>query len=785
MGVTGSSQKDEDDSGTKQQIDENSTEIYSLVNSKGGGRLVTLAKKAIGTGKWDEFEDTIRSPLVRAYLYVGENKKIPIKTLIEIRHNTCSRKRDKLITGEKTTIGGLYREQCWDVDKRGSVGETILHLCFLNKTKIHMELAMRLVTAYPTLINDIYTNDMYYGETCLHMAIANDNFKMVQFLVEHNADINARCCGHFFSTEDQLKTRYDTYDHEHVQIALKTDYDGAKYWGEYPLSFAASLGFTDIFRYLHAKGGDMNAQDSNGNTALHIAVIHNQLEILTIAFELGGNLAVQNRRGFSCLSLAAYLVRPVLFEHILNLERELEWNFGTVTCAAYNLNNIDSINMDGTLNSKSAIYTIAYKSGMDRLPMLKGLVFHIIEQKWKTFAKVHFIFRLVAYIIYLLCFCTSFYLRAGKASQEFAQDGTMNNETVQDRCYILQADTGKDVVRIVCETFSYIGCVFYLLFGLIEVRQHGKDAKMFLLKAPARCLFLFSCFLVLLSLFGRIPPCAPHYEDSLLIVAVLTSVPYFMFFLRAFPLVGKFVFIFYKMLFGDLLTFLAIFVVFVMGFSQAMHVIFVSYEPKPGDRDYHILHSIVGIFIMSLGEFEDIYDKFEQTQHHIIAKLLFAVYMIIVSLLLINMLIAMMASTFIKIDEAKNEYQRQWAQIVLVIEQGLSLRARRLLQNKYSTPMWNGQEGRAIVMRSENEGHDESLYVNSKFLHTKNTHLEYNGDKWVINTVEDDAQSTVSVSSTPAGLSADDDEQQHFPDFPSYKDPFGSHGGIINQAYMQ
>lgn len=49
------------------------------------------------------------------------------------------------------------------------------------------------------------------------------------------------------------------------------------YWGEYPLSFAASLGLEDMVRYLLVKGACPNKQDTNGNTVLHMMVIHNRM----------------------------------------------------------------------------------------------------------------------------------------------------------------------------------------------------------------------------------------------------------------------------------------------------------------------------------------------------------------------------------------------------------------------------------------------------------------------------------------------------------------------------
>ena len=71
--------------------------------------------------------------------------------------------------------------------------------------------------------------------------------------------------------------------------------------------------------------------------------------------------------------------------------------------------------------------------------------------------------------------------------------------------------------------------------------------------------------------------------------------------------------------------------------------------------------------------------------------------MIIVAILLVNMLIAMMGNTYQKIAETRNEWQRQWARIVLVVERGVppAQRLKQLLA--YSQPMASGK--RALVLR--------------------------------------------------------------------------------------
>lgn len=54
------------------------------------------------------------------------------------------------------------------------------------------------------------------------------------------------------------------------------------YWGEYPLTFAACLGQEESFRLMLAKGADPNAQDTNGNTVLHLLVIYEKLVRIVI-----------------------------------------------------------------------------------------------------------------------------------------------------------------------------------------------------------------------------------------------------------------------------------------------------------------------------------------------------------------------------------------------------------------------------------------------------------------------------------------------------------------------
>ncbi len=49
-----------------------------------------------------------------------------------------------------------------------------------------------------------------------------------------------------------------------------------------------------------------------------------------------------------------------MFEHILELDREVYWIYGNVTCAGYPLEHLDTISETGEINTNSAMYHIVY-----------------------------------------------------------------------------------------------------------------------------------------------------------------------------------------------------------------------------------------------------------------------------------------------------------------------------------------------------------------------------------------------------------------------------------------
>uniref|UniRef100_A0A182PBM6 Ion transport domain-containing protein n=1 Tax=Anopheles epiroticus TaxID=199890 RepID=A0A182PBM6_9DIPT len=779
-------------SGVKKQAGVSTQALYKFVNLKGGGLLVDMMKRAIQNKQYAEIDHAIKTK-VEPFLYnKGKGKYIPVSVLVLLRNRERPRHKQlpeiramenpeedfdidavcpEVSEAEYYLNPSGYREVCWNIKERGAVGETILHLCLLNATSLHADLAKRLLRFYPKLINDVYMCDEYYGESVLHLAIVNEDPAMVKYLLDHNSDVNERCCGTFMCPEDQKASRYDILETEVVQMVQVTNYDGYVYWGEYPLTFAACLGQEECYRLVLARGADPDNKDFNGNTVLHMLVIYEKITTFDMGYEVGSSLSIRNNQNLTPLTLAAKLGRVEMFFHIMNIEREIYWQLGSITCAAYPLVLIDTIDVEtGNISKDSALNLVVFGDKDEHLDLLDGVLIDLLKTKWNTFVKDKFYRQFFMFFCYFCVSLVSFTLRNGPPpaedeEQEGGEDGNKTSTTKEDlrrqvwnettledalaslgsngsfglemlsgrlthlqrftngsneestdefdsseldeglffnsKCHTMDYDGVEGKVRLISEMIILVGSFLYLLAALRELKFLGR--KMFfenLMTAPSRVMFLFSCCIMMIVPFLKVL-CLTELEDHVAVVIMLTTAPYFLFFCRGFKTVGPFVVMIYRMVMGDLLRFVVIYLVFVMGFSQAYYIVFLSYKPdEEGDPNPmpSPIESIVAMFLMSLTNFGDYYGALENTDHEMCAKvILFVMFMVIVAVLLVNMLIAMMGNTYQKIAETKNEWQRQWARIVLVVERGVPPKERLKNLMSYSQPMSDGR--RALVLR--------------------------------------------------------------------------------------
>ncbi|KAG9509282.1 Transient receptor potential cation channel subfamily V member 6, partial [Fragariocoptes setiger] len=204
-----------------------------------------------------------------------------------------------------------------------------------------------------------------------------------------------------------------------------------------------------------------------------------------------------------------------------------------------------------------------------------------------------------------------------------------------------------------------------------------------LTREPAFAMFNLSCVLIILCVPIRV--LGLIQLERAITLLVLTLMPAKMWLLcRGFKSVGPFVVMVHKMIASDILCFVIIYAIFVIGFAQSFYIIFTTHTNVEHNYFLTFTDSMVSMFLMALNEFGEIFDQFAHTDYPLLAKALFVLYMILVSVLLINMLIAMMGKTYQDIASQTNENLRQWARIVLLIELLLSNRERRKLLSGYS-----------------------------------------------------------------------------------------------------
>lgn len=106
----------------------------------------------------------------------------------------------------------------------------------------------------------------------------------------------------------------------------------------------------------------------------------------------------------------------------------------------------------------------------------------------------------------------------------------------------------------------------------------------------------------------------------------------------------------------------------------------------PIDRNYfnNVLDGILSMHMMAFNEFGFVFDEFDSTDYPVLARCLFCTYMILVSILLVNMIIAMLGKTYQDIASQPNENLRQWARALLIVERMWTKEGRLKILDKYS-----------------------------------------------------------------------------------------------------
>jgi len=419
-----------------------------------------------------------------------------------------------------------------------------------------------------------------------------------------------------------------------------------------------------------------------------------------------------NNLGLTPLTLAAKLARKEMFHHILTREREVFWQYGEVTCAAFSLKNLDTVTSEGHINEKCALNIITHEESVPHLELFDGILNNLLKEKWKHACRYRFYQLLALYIVFIVTFSIAMLLRPLEDLDCVdVLNNTLNDSTgdlmpqICDSCFLLST-IETETTQQVRAAFEILTLLFAFLYIVILIReiifQEGlKSVFWGMVHNPLRLLFTLSCVLLLVCLVPRFM-CEADHEDHLAIAALILAWPYSLVFCRGFALVGPFVVMIYQMLKKDFLIFFVIYLIFVIGFSQAMFLVMMGYDDRTVKENLFTrwFSAGLGVIILSLGEFEELYEQVANTNSpfKVLALIMFFLFIILGALLIVNMLIAMMGNTYLRVAETEKEWTRQWARIVLATERMLTPKQRLAAQKLYSQSLGATGE-RALIMR--------------------------------------------------------------------------------------
>jgi hypothetical protein len=184
------------------------------------------------------------------------------------------------------------------------------------------------------------------------------------------------------------------------------------------------------------------------------------------------------------------------------------------------------------------------------------------------------------------------------------------------------------------------------------------------------CICIYTA--VLLRMFGS------ESEDIPVAIGSLVAWMYLLFFLLGFRLTGPFIVMLYRMLVLDVSRFSVLVIVFFLGFSQALYVIFDD------DGFLPFFARIKALFLAMLGDFD--FDEYADSRFPAIAVTLLVVFVVVVTIMLLNILIAMMGETYGKVaDEADKQWSLERARIMFSIQNEMTVHEMQAKEYRYWT----------------------------------------------------------------------------------------------------
>ncbi|KAJ3089386.1 hypothetical protein HK102_006521 [Quaeritorhiza haematococci] len=557
----------------------------------------------------------------------------------------------------------------------GPEGETILHMAVLFSNPAddkYWRIAEYLMERYPQLMELPYKGDRYKGETCLHIAACKGDLRAVKYLVEvGKVDINKpRANGYEFRPDDYVWEADQTLP-------------GLMYYGETVLSFAACARQPEVVDYLLSKGANPGVTDSYGNNVLHMLhfygffeskspdgrTCYQVLKEFLDNAERNGTLDRYLSNGVHPLQaknndgLTPFLV-AVQRGHVKVLDelKEPLWSFGMASAYIFPVTDIDTWQDPSLPEDPNRQCALRIAVDTKNAEMVNHEVLSLaLRVKWELYAKQMFLAEFFAYGLLMIALAVAIaYLPA---------------DSVNARKYYTDP---YGIPRMVMEGIVALGVIIAIFNEVYELFAQGIRGY-FTSYGKYQNIAQWSFILILgLSIVCRWMNPGPdattdfftpefinileQLEMGLMGVGAIIGCLFMLNFAKGFPNTGPLVEIFWRMLTGDMIRWIVIYSAIYFGFTQAFYLQMNLVEDvedwnTPWGAYLWVLRYLFG---------DSSLDDLRKGRTPAYAVALFICHAVFTSILLLNLLIALLNNSFTEIfNDAEKQWLLGWANLVL------------------------------------------------------------------------------------------------------------------------
>ncbi|KAK3576043.1 hypothetical protein CHS0354_005199 [Potamilus streckersoni] len=517
----------------------------------------------------------------------------------------------------------------------------------------------------------------YQGQNPLHMAICHGQESLVICLLDEIADRMKR------SLNENLR--------QILHCAATGDaFRKAVMRSELPLSVAASVGNKNIFDALIRNGAELDKENSNGNNVYHCLIeyaylypdklnsvmdmfryIHEESKAVTQVCEEYLSqvhegtatknvrckiLFMRNKEGDNPLQAAIRYGQPQIFEYLL----EKAYLYADYNSGLFDMKVYDVTDLDGSLFLNKSGQNCTLKLGnclvageethVDCLFTMKtSIAFRFVEMqvmqrlimaKWKFYRKL--VYPLWLMHTLFMAFLTWYATNRAQVQQ------TSNNITKSYSFPLSQDAVDKDTINgyTFVTSYSFITLVFALVYMLQEVIRlfkgrlhfHRKNFSNSYANDVFRIAILLFAICLVVDFFATWDP---SYKDYLLIIALIVGWFLFLFFARAIGLFCNFTSLILTVLPTDVFRFAIIIFIELVAFSTVLFILLQ--ETNDLNEDFRSWWKTLFISFQSIFGYNGI--DLLNTQNAIFSCIIYIIFIIVTTVLMVNALIAIISNT--------------------------------------------------------------------------------------------------------------------------------------------